>query len=179
MLILNLKERNMPSKSITISARIAHEDAEFLSQLNIDGAATPSDKLRALITEARKRKEQPRDYGGCLMMIQELLAPVLTQVRQAELAEKVHSELLTRTFEWLPEMVAYLLAGAPQAEAEWTADILVEYEYGLADRLFRLISSLLQLGVTPQCPCYSADAVARRIAPVLDLAEVISKQNRS
>jgi len=171
----------MPSKSITISARIAHEDAEFLSQLEINGAATPSDKLRALITEARKRKEQPRDYAGCLAMIQEIVAPVLTQVRQAELAEKVHSELLTRTFEWLPEMVAYLLAAPPAEAAQWTAEQLVEYEQGLADRLFRLITALLQLGVTPQCPCYSGDVVTRRMAPVLDLAEVIihSKQNRS
>ena len=171
----------MPSKSITISARIAHEDAEFLSQLKINGAATPSDKLRALITEARKRKEQPRDYGGCLAMVQELLAPVATQVRQAELKEKVHSELLTRTFEWLPEMAAYLLAASPVEAADWSADQLEEFEQGVADRLFRLITSLLQLGVTPECPCYSKDAVARRIAPVLDLAEVISrsKQTRS
>lgn len=171
----------MPSKSITISARIGHEDAEFLSQLKINGAATPSDKLRALITEARKRKEQPRDYGGCLTMIQEILAPVVTQVRQAELEEKIHSELLTRTFEWLPEMAAYLLAASPAEGTDRTAEQLAEYEQGLADRLFRLITSLLQLGVTPQCPCYSEDAVARRIAPVLDLAEVInrSKQTRS
>jgi hypothetical protein len=169
----------MPSKSITISARIAHEDAEFLSQLKINGAATPSDKLRALITEARKRKEQPRDYGGCLAMIQEMLAPVVTRVRQAELAEKAHSELLTRTFEWLPEMVAYLLAAPPAEGASWPIEQLAEYEQGLADRLFRLVTALLQLGVTPECPCYCGDAVARRMAPVLDLADVIAKQNRS
>jgi hypothetical protein len=169
----------MPSKSITISARIAHEDAEFLSQLKINGAATPSDKLRALITEARKRKEQPRDYGGCLSMVQELVAPVVTQVRQAELEEKVHSELLTRTFEWLPEMVAYLLATPPAQKDKWPVDQLAEYEQGLADRLFRLITALLQLGVTPQCPCYRSDAVTRHIEPVLGLANVIEKQKRS
>lgn len=169
----------MPSKSITISARIAHEDAEFLSQLKINGAATPSDKLRALITEARKRKEQPRDYGGCLAMIQELIAPVVTQVRRAELEEKVHSELLTRTFEWLPEMLAYLLATPPAQEGKWPVDQLAEYEQGLADRLFRLITALLQLGVTPQCPCYRPDAVAQHIDPVLGLADVIAKQKRS
>jgi hypothetical protein len=169
----------MPSKSITISARISHEDAEFLSRLEINGAATPSDKLRALIAEARKRKEQPRDYGGCLAMVQEWVAPVVTQVRQAELEEKVHSELLTRTFEWLPEMVAYLLAAPPAQGGKWPADQLAEYEQGLADRLFRLITALLQLGVTMQCPCYRPDAVARRIAPVLDLTDVIAKQKRS
>ena len=169
----------MPSKSITISARIAHEDAEFLSQLKINGAATPSDKLRALITEARKRKAQPRDYGGCLAMIQEWVAPLVTRVRQAELEQKVHSDLLTRTFEWLPEMVAYLLAAPPAQGDQWSADQLAEYEQGLADRLFRLTTALLQLGVTPQCPCYNADAIARRIPAVIDLADVIAKQKRS
>ena len=168
----------MASKSITISARIAHEDAEFLSQLNVDGAATPSDKLRALITEARKRKEMPQDYAGSLQMIQEIIGPIATQVRQVELEEKMHSELLTRTFEWLPEMVAYLVASAPGGETDQIPEQLKAYERGLADRLFRLVGSILQLGVTPHCACYTQDAVSRRIAPVLDLAQVILSQSR-
>jgi hypothetical protein len=169
----------VPSKSITISARIAHEDAAFLSQLEVNGANTPSDKLRALIAEARKRKEQPRDYGGCLAQIQEMIAPVATRVRQVELAEKAHSELLTRTFEWLPETVAYILAAPPAETDSWPLEELAEYEQGLADRLFRLVTALLQLGVTPGCPCYSPDVVSRHMAPVLDLADVIAKQNRT
>lgn len=169
----------MPSKSITISARIAHEDAEFLSQLNINGATTPSDKLRALITDARKRKERPRDYGGCLQMIQETIAPVAGQVRQAELEAKMHSELLTRTFEWLPEIMAYLVSSASGGESGFTPDQLKEIESGLADRVFRLMTSLLQLGITPHCSCYAENAVAGRLAPVLDLVKVILNQSRS
>ena len=169
----------MSSKSVTISARIAHEDAEFLSQLNIDGAATPSDKLRALITDARQRKERPQDYGGCLQMVQEIVTPVAAKVRQAELDTKMHSELLTRTFEWLPEALAYLVAFDAAGDAKHTPEQLREYERGLADRLFRLVASLLQLGITPQCPCYAEDAVAERIAPVLDLAQVIMNQSRA
>jgi hypothetical protein len=108
-----------------------------------------------------------------------MMAPVVTRVRQVELAEKTHSELLTRTFEWLPEMVAYILAAPPAETASWPVEQLAEYEQGLAERLFRLVTALLQLGVTPGCPCYNPDAVARHLAPVLDLADVIAKQSRS
>lgn len=169
----------MSSKSVTISARIAHEDAEFLSQLNINGAATPSDKLRALITDARRRRERPQDYGGCLQMVQEIVTPVAAKVRQTELETKMHSELLTRTFEWLPETLAYLMAFDPDGQAADKPGQLKEYERGLAERLFRLVASLLQLGITPHCPCYAEDAVTERIAPVLDLAQVIMNQSRA
>ncbi len=40
-------------KKIQIGARVNEEDAEFLNLLEINGATTPNDKLRAIIEEAR------------------------------------------------------------------------------------------------------------------------------
>ena len=67
----------MPSKTVPISARISHEDAEFISQLKINEATTPSDKLRAIISDAKRQRLRTQDYRGCFQMIQELLMPVI------------------------------------------------------------------------------------------------------
>ena len=63
----------MASKTVQISARISNEDAEFLSKLTINGAKTPSDKLRAIITQTRKRSIEIQDYTGCYKLIQDLV----------------------------------------------------------------------------------------------------------
>jgi len=61
-------------KKIQIGARISPEDADFLNLLEINGAKTPSDKLRAIIEEARLRREYSHEFTGSYRMIQEQLA---------------------------------------------------------------------------------------------------------
>lgn len=102
----------MPSKTIPISARVSHEDAEFISRLKINGATTPSDKLRAIIADARRQKSRTKDYRGCFQMIQELLMPVNETIRQVELDNHEHSELITRAVEWLPDVLAYIVSSS-------------------------------------------------------------------
>ena len=65
------------SKTVSISARISHEDAEFLSSLTIEGATTPSDKLRALLADARQRHAGLQDYSSNLSHSNAQLGPVL------------------------------------------------------------------------------------------------------
>ena len=164
----------MPSKMVNISARISHEDAEFISGLDIDGTKTPSDKLRAIIADARKRSRRFQDYSGCYQMIQEIMMPVVEAVRKAELENRIHSELISRIIEWLPDVLAYIVSTAPSSEKPKSTEPLNNLEQGVADRVFIMIESVLQLGITQRCPCYDESAIARRISPVLDLSNVIS-----
>ena len=50
-------QRDSGSKSVPLSVRVSPDDARFISQIDIAGAATPSDKVRALLADARKRRE--------------------------------------------------------------------------------------------------------------------------
>ena len=104
------KKSKLVGKAVTISARISQEDALFLSQYKGEGAVTPSDKLRAIITEARERQQRMKDFRGSIDMFQNLLAPVDAEIRELELHHHIHSELITRILEWLPDMMAFIIA---------------------------------------------------------------------
>ena len=164
----------MTTKAVAISARIPQEDAVFISQLKINDAKTPSDKLRAIIAEARRRQENQQDYRGCMTMIQDMITPVGARARELELEQGRHSELVSRVLEWLPDTMAFIMAAGGVMEGEQTGQQLNTLENGIADRVFRLMESVLQMGVTQRCPCYDVQAIQARVEPVLDLMRVIS-----
>ena len=51
---------------IPVSVRITQEDADFISELKIEGANTPSEKIRELLKQARLAHTQTHDYGSAL-----------------------------------------------------------------------------------------------------------------
>lgn len=165
----------MAQKTVQISARISSEDAAFLSKLVVNGARTPSDKLRAIISEARKRSLSRQDYSGCYKMIQDLAAPMNETIRKHELKNNIHSELVTRFIEWLPDLVAYAMSSVPKDETPDAATALVEYEQGLADRIFRFFESATQMGVTGKSPCYNHEIIRTKLGPILNLTTIINK----
>jgi hypothetical protein len=146
-----------------------------LAGLDVESASTPSDKLRALIVEAKQRRHGTEDYAGALKLAEDLLAPTLRALRTSEHAHGLHSQLLSRFAEWLPECVAFLIA-AKAGQTDFSAEELTEIERGLADRAFLLMQSVLQMGVTGSRPCYDPAVVSRRLKPVLDLAKIIKSQ---
>lgn len=164
----------MSSKMVSLAARVPHEDAEFISSIQIEGATTPSDKVRAIIAEARRRHQGSTDYTVCLEQVNSMLAGFNSAARSAELESATHSELVTRTLDWLPDMVAYILSSQPANNAyAVSTEELAQIEKGIAERIFRLMESVLQMGVTRQCPCYDKDAIITRVSPVLELARVV------
>ena len=164
----------MPNKTVPISVRLTREDADFVAQLNVDDADTPSDKLRAIIVDARKRKLGTEDYPGSLKLIQDLAAPTMRIIRASENSHHMHSELVSRVGEWLPECMAYLIASnGPDVELD--ADQLREIERDFTDRVVVLMQSILQMAVTRHGPMYEPDVLHERVQPVLELADVISK----
>ncbi len=160
-------------KTVQLSTRVTDDDAAFLARVDLDGAQTPSDKLRALITEARRLREGLRDYASSLPVIEDLVAPTLRAVRDAENQPTwVHSELMVPVIHWLVETLAYVASHAPR-ETTPTVDDLKAIEAGLADRLFSLMQALLRMGVTPAAPCYDPGVIASRLEPILALARVL------
>ncbi|MFO1352493.1 MAG: hypothetical protein U1F68_18170 [Gammaproteobacteria bacterium] len=160
------------SRSIPISARIPSEDAAFLARLQIEGAITPSDKLRAIITQARRQHEGQHDYASSLQWIREALAPALDHVRDAEHRARQHSDLVLRLGEWLPQAVALIhsFRQSPAGDPEALRDL----EQALADRVFQLLEAILRLGITGRAPCYDKQVIADRLDPILELSELIS-----
>src|SRR5690606_35756057 len=130
--------------------------------LEVPGASTPSDKLRAVIADARLRQEGRRDFASALAMVEDMLAPARRQFREAEHHHRISSDLLAVVFDRLPEVMASLMAvdansGAAAADGRELAEAvrgnqqkaaLLEWEGMLADRIFALIESVIRLGVT-------------------------------
>lgn len=166
----------MSSKQVTISARISHEDAEFLSEMEINGAKTPSDKVRAVISEARRRRQRSSDYAGNLQMIQEIIFPVIQQIRKKEVENQTHSEVITRIAEWMPDALAFLISSDTNTQNKDDLQMLLRLEQGMVERLFRLMESFLQLAISSRCPCYQPDTIHQRIAPVLELCDIIASR---
>lgn len=163
------------SKAVSLSTRISQEDAEFLSALKIEDANTPSEKLRVIIAETRKRHEGEQDYRSSLLMYQDLLNRVVTVSRELEMENQIHSELISRLTEWLPDMMAFATTMGSELQHSRNVDTLKKFEDGVTDRSFRLFQSILQMGITDTCPCYQTDAVSKRMSEIVKLVNVIQK----
>jgi hypothetical protein len=162
-------------KTIQVSTRITQEDAEFLASLVREDATTPSDKLRALITEAREREENRGDYTGSLRQVKRLVGPAVERVLQVENSGLPHSEVVTPMIEWLSETLAFVLSQIPGRDEPPTSgnSAARALESGLADRALQLVGQILRLGVTEHAQCYDPKAISRRLKPILEIARVV------
>ena len=94
----------------TLSARIPSEDLEWLAGLEIQGAISPSDKVRALIGQLRRQHEGSLDYQRSLAWLRDLMAPFVSAIRAIEHQNRMHSEVLTLVAEALPQIMAAMLS---------------------------------------------------------------------
>ncbi|MEX2381068.1 MAG: hypothetical protein WD490_01685 [Opitutales bacterium] len=135
--------------------------------------------MRALIVEARRRRENLRDYAGSLTIFQEMIAPVFQEIREAEHTHGVHSEFVMKLLEWLPEAFAFAMTrGEQTTEAPISRKELTEAEKGLVERVLQLMESILRMGVTEHAPCYDKTVLAKRLPPVLELARIVSSLSK-
>lgn len=159
-------------KKVQIGARISQEDAEFISQLKIEGAHTPSDKLRAIIENAKKKSEYPYDFTSSYRMMKEELNPIVEYVKETEHTQGNHSAVLARILEWMPDFYAFCLSALnPDSDRGHN---LLEFEKGATDRLFRLLESLLHLELSKQQISYTPHAVRNHIESLEQLIHIIN-----
>ena len=167
----------MSNKMLPLSVRVSLDDATFLSGYSISGAKTPSEKIRALIKQARHRQEGVHDYAEGLAVQNEEMAPFIQAVRETEVRLQAHSEFLLQLAQWLPEATAFLLANHPESsDGSSPADLerLKEVERGAAARVITLMESVLRMAITPQSPCYDDHLINDKINGVLELCQLIS-----
>lgn len=163
------------NKSIPFSVRLAPEDADFIASLQMEGANTPSDKIRAIIREARVSRASGCDYASALRDAREELRPVTQGVKSCELARKQHSELVGAFLDWVAEAHAFTVS-APcgnGTEGRGKELDLEQLEEGIADRCFRLLELIARMGVTSKAPCYNKDIINRNFEPLEELIHII------
>ena len=156
---------------IPISVRISQEDADFIAELKIEGANTPSEKIRELLTQARLAHSQTHDYGTALAAQEQFFQVARRDVLRAEKEWGIHSHIVARLFEQLPDFAATLAADLP--ENAQAAD-LKRYECELMRRIVRLTDSILQLAVTGKGAAYD-DTVLQQLENTLKLAKIVQQ----
>lgn len=137
----------MSSKTVPFSARISIEDAEFISTLEYDGAHTPSDKLRALLAETRRKHASYPDYGHNLAQMQEWLGQMKRQllIRQQQLNRQ--AEPVLRVLDALPDLLATLQTMAARCP-QMNVRELQQTEQSVLQKIYRLNELLLPLAIT-------------------------------
>ena len=156
---------------IPVSVRITQEDADFIAELKIEGANTPSEKIRELLTQARLAHSQTHDYGTALAAQEQFFQVARRDVLHAEKDFGIHSHIVARLFEQLPDLAATLAADLPENAQE--AD-LKQYERELMWRIVRLTDSILQLAVTGKGAAYD-DTVLQQLENTLKLAKIVQQ----
>ena len=74
---------------------------------------------------------------------------------------------------WLPDMMALVVSASCQQEKTHDRESLLYLEDEIVDRVFRLVETVLQLGITGSNSCYKSDAISSRVGPAFDLFEII------
>jgi hypothetical protein len=160
----------------TLSARMPVEDIEWLASLDIQGAVSPSDKLRALIGQMRRQYAGTLDYEGGLSWLRDLVAPFVTAIRTLEHNNRMHSEVITLTAEWLPQIMATLLS--ERALGKDAKKRAIDIEEMIVQRCFQFLCALMRLAVTREAACYNPTVIDRHISGVLELAEIVVQTRR-
>jgi hypothetical protein len=158
-------------RSVPLSVRISDSDAAFLAQYKADGAKTPSEKLRAILADARNRHSQPDDYAGCVESVSAMLQPAQKRLRNSQRDTRMRSDFIARLYERLPELTASLIIGPETSEP--TAIGLEEYEDELAKQVFALIEEMLDLGLTKTSRTYNPALIKSSLEPVLEILDLI------
>ena len=164
------------SKSIPVSLRIPNEDAEFLAELQIDNAVTPSDKIRALIRDAKVRKEHVNNYACCLNHVNEALSNIKSHILHLEREQDHYSEVVHRFNDWLAEAYAFVSSFNIHPENE-AADLL-QFEQGIVKRIFRLVEAIGRLAMTETAPCYDKEIIIREIEPLRQISQMINFKHK-
>lgn len=166
-------------KTTPLSVRVDDDDAAFLAGLEIDGARTPSEKLRALLHAERRRQEGIDDPLEAVDFFRDTFQPAKRRIRQQETIAGVRSDFLMKLYDRLPEIAGAAFSG-PDEQNKDSSNALMAFENDVLDNVFALIQETLELGLTTKNRCYDITGIEKRLTPVLEILELIniSQQRR-
>jgi hypothetical protein len=161
----------------TVSARIPVEDLQWLATLEVQGASTPSDKLRALVAQLRRQQEGALEYSASLQWMRDLVAPFATAVGTFEHRQGKHSEVVRLISDWVPQLMAILvsennLGREPQRKAQ-------EIEDKLIGRAVQLLMGILRLAVTRGADCYDPQVLEKYLPQIIELSALIDSSRKA
>lgn len=166
----------MPAQNrIPLSVRIDQEDADFIAQLHIEGANTPSEKIRELLKQARLAHTQAQDYAHALDQMERFVQNAKRTVLHAEKEHGIHSNILARLFEQVPDLAATLAVDLPKNANETE---LREYEREMMWRVVRLTDAILQLAVVGKGAAYD-DKILFELENTLKLAAIVLQTQKA
>jgi hypothetical protein len=147
--------------SVPLSVRIPQDDFEWLTTLAIDGASTPSDKLRAIIQRHRRQLDGSQSYALALGWLRDLVQPFSREVAGYEHRTGERSEIVAAMLEWVPQLMALLASEHIPASA--SPERARQVEEMLLQRGAALLGALLRLAVTPHHAVYDVDTIERQL----------------
>ncbi len=171
----------MTTKMHPTTIRLGEEDQSFLASLKIAGAATISDKVRALIEDRRLQQEAGRDYRAALTLANNLIGPLHDSIKMAENQHRMHSQLVRRLLEWTPELLATLLAdGLSDSDHLPEKATLEALENALALHLSRLMDITLQTDIARDPALYNAESLGtERLISMRRLCRLADEDNNN
>lgn len=112
---------HMPNRSVNVSVRMSAAEAEALAAADIPGAATPSEKLRALVDDLAERERARTDFAAAAEAVERMFAPARSALRAAT-GPGAKSDVFAVLFERLPDTVARLAIATRRLEEGEGAD---------------------------------------------------------
>ncbi|MEE4245799.1 MAG: hypothetical protein V2I33_10325 [Kangiellaceae bacterium] len=163
----------MTGRTVPLSVRVTHEDADFIASIDIEGAESPSEKLRALIAEARRRHNAEGGFAESQLELRKIIQPLTERVQDFEAEQDMYSQLLHLGLEWIPEAMAELVAQRLQLSKATDKEQMIKLERRVTDRVFRLIEGFLRLAITKDCEGYDPEVVRKKLPRINQLFELI------
>ncbi|HRE42520.1 MAG TPA: hypothetical protein PKY87_00950 [Terricaulis sp.] len=155
-------------KTVPLSVRVSDDDAAFLASLEIAGAATPSEKLRAILAHTRQRAEGVSDEAEGAEAFRASVRPSERRLRAWEIERGMRSDLVRKLYDRVPEMMATLAAG-PSAQA--ARDGLPQFEDRLSIQAYALVEDLLELALASTNRAYDPDRLSTRVMAAFDVID--------
>jgi hypothetical protein len=167
-------------KTVPYSVRLSSEDAEFLASLNIEGALTPSDKLRAIVGEAREKANRKTDYQSYMKALGEMTALSYLDLKEKEHQNSMQSEIVQSSVDLAKEILASFLSSTEclkNSKKEDEISKLKALESDIADKLFLMFERLSLLGIREESKCYTPNAVSSRMKSVKEIVKIMINES--
>ncbi len=160
----------------TLSARIPSDDVEWLAALQVAGATTPSDKLRALLAEFRASHEMGADFASHLAGLRQKTAPALSSIARYEHQTGKHSEPIRLIAEWATYTLATINAAA-KLDPD-SVEQAPELERRLVDRSLEHAAALVRLTITSAAPCFDPRSLDEKVIPLVQLCRIVDSTRK-
>ncbi|WP_431263328.1 PspA/IM30 family protein [Roseateles chitinivorans] len=148
-----------------LSARVPSDLYFWLSQLQVEGAATNSDKLRVLLGQLKRQHDGAFDYVTAHAWTRDLTSRLRESLVRVENDSGQHSEVVSLL---LDHFVGALALAISQAPAD--ADEARKFEEALVRRATALSETLLRQGTPLTASAYDPQVVRRHLGSTLALA---------